>query len=387
MTDPFEIVVSGHLCIDLIPQMSNVAPAALATSGKLFEVGAMQMSTGGCVSNTGLALQRLGVRTGLMAVVGDDLLGQATRALLAERDPALCDLITVQSGEPSSYSVVLTPGGADRTFLHCTGTNSTFNAESVAYDLLDGVKIFHLGYPPLLPGLVANTGEGLRTIFERVKTSGIVTSMDMVVPDPHSDMGRADWRAILRATLPFVDVFLPSIDEIRFMLRPEEAQAAQNTANEIPVWFSKNYLRDLADELLAMGVAVAGFKLGAYGMYLKTAQVDRFASFKNLALDMSQWAQTEHWQPAFQVEVRGTTGAGDSAYAGFLTALLHRQSPEDALRWACALGACNVEAADSTSGVQTLPATLDRLRNGWPERSNSFNDNFGEKKSAYAGTT
>ena len=379
MVDPFEIVVSGHLCIDLIPHMSNVAPADLATAGKLFEVGAMQMSTGGCVSNTGLTLQRLGIRTGLMAVVGDDLLGQATRALLAKRDPALCALITVQGGQPSSYSVVLTPGGADRTFLHCTGTNITFNADSVAYDLLSGVKIFHLGYPPLLPGLVANTGEGLRTIFERVKVSGIVTSMDMVVPDPHSDMGRADWRAILHATLPFVDVFLPSIDEICFMLRPEKIQPAPTMPDAIPVWFSRNYLSDLADELLDMGAAVVGFKLGAYGMYLKTAQADRFGSFKSIELDVTQWAQNESWQPAFQVEVRGTTGAGDSAYAGFLTALLHHQPPQNALRWACAVGACNVEAADSTSGVQTLEATLERLRNGWPERSNlltGFSDNF-----------
>lgn len=361
MADPFEIVVSGHLCIDLHPQMSNVAPADLATAGKLFEVGAMGMSTGGCVSNTGLTLHKLGVRTGLMAVVGDDLLGQATRSLLAEHDPALSRLITVQSGQPSSYSVVLTPGNADRTFLHCTGTNSTFSADSIAYELLAGLKIFHLGYPPLLPGLVANEGAGLRTIFQRVKAMGIATSLDMVMIDPNSEMGRANWRAILRETLPFVDVFLPSIDEIRFMLRRDEA---------IPdgAWFSADYLRGLADELLAMGVAVAGFKLGEHGMYLKSAPSERFESLRTIGLDAEAWAAVERWQPAYQVEVRGTTGAGDSAYAGFLTALLHRQSPADTLRWACAVGACNVEAVDSFSGVQTLEATLARLQDGWPER-------------------
>ncbi len=360
MVDPFEIVVSGHLCIDLHPHMSNVAPADLVRAGKLFEVGAMGMSVGGCVANTGLSLHRLGVRTGLMAVVGDDLLGQATQSLLAEYDTALCRLISVQSGQPSSYSVVLTPGGTDRTFLHCTGTNSTFNADSIAYALLDGVKMFHLGYPPLLPGLIAHQGEGLRTIFERVKASGVVTSMDMVVVDPSSDPGRADWRAILRATLPFVDVFLPSIDEIRFMLRPTETLAEG-------AWLSARYLRELADELLEMGVAVAGFKLGAHGLYLKTASSARFAALQTLGLDVTQWANIERWQPAFQVEVRGTTGAGDAAYAGFLTALLHKQGPLDALRWACAVGACNVEAADSNSGVQSLEATLARLHVGWLE--------------------
>lgn len=366
MADPFEIVVSGHLCIDLHPEMANVAPSALAAAGKLFEVGAMGMSTGGCVSNTGLTLYKLGVHAGLMAVVGDDLLGQATRTLLAERDPVLADLVRVQSGQPSSYSVVLTPQGADRTFLHCTGTNSTFSAQSITYDLLGGVKIFHLGYPPLLPGLVANHGAGLQAIFKRVREAGIITSMDMVMVDPFSEMGRANWRSILAATLPYVDVFLPSIDEIRFMLRPDEPPTISGA---FPYWARIGYLRGLADELLAMGSAIAGFKLGSYGLYFRTASAERLNSLAGLGLDTTAWAQTECYQPAFQVEVRGTTGAGDSAYAGFLAALLHGQSPTEAARWACAVGACNVEAADSTSGIQTLAATLDRLHSGWPERA------------------
>jgi len=49
------------------------------------------------------------------------------------------------------------------------------------------------------------------------------------------------------------------------------------------------------------------------------------------------------WQPAFLVEVRGTTGAATSAYAGFLTALLI-SNPRLMRCVGLALGACNVEA-------------------------------------------
>ncbi len=127
-------------------------------------------------------------------------------------------------------------------------------------------------------------------------------------------------------------------------------------------------MRELADELLSMGAPLVGFKLGRLGMYLKTGPASRFEHLARLGLRAEEWADGEFWQPAFQVEVKGTTGAGDSAYAGFLTALLHRQTPAEALRWACATGACNVEAVDSNSGVQPLPAILARLVAGWPNR-------------------
>jgi len=359
MAQPFEIVVSGHLCIDLIPQMPNVPRGALANPGKLFEVGKLDMSTGGPVSNTGLSLQQLGVRTGLMACVGGDWLGQATIDLLRQRDPALCDLITVYPDQTSSYSIVLAPGGSDRTFLHCTGTNSTFNAESVVYGLLRGVKIFHLGYPPLLPRLVENDGSELARIYRRVKAMDVITSLDMAVPDPGSATGRANWRKILQNTLPFVDVFIPSIEEILFMLR--RADLDRWGGNPFP-HLSLEYLHTLAGELLAMGTPVVGFKLGEYGIYLRTGDQ---AAVARLKLDVTKWANGAWYQPTFAVNVRTTLGAGDAAYAGFLTALLHQQGPVEALRWACATGACSAEAVDSVSGVQDLESMRNRLAAGW----------------------
>ncbi|HLY29174.1 MAG TPA: carbohydrate kinase family protein, partial [Aggregatilineales bacterium] len=89
---------------------------------------------------------------------------------------------------------------------------------------------------------------------------------------------------------------------------------------------------------------------------------------KTLVLDAGAWANMAYWQPAFQVEVAGTTGAGDAAYAGFLCALLNGATPDAALRLASAVGACCVEAVDATSGIRSREDIRTRLGAGWPIR-------------------
>ena len=365
MQNSLEVIVCGHLCLDLFPHMENVSAKAMLVPGQLLEIGPLKYSTGGPVSNTGLALHRLGVKAGLMATVGDDLIGQTILDALKANDPSLTQYISVKHGQAGSYSLVLSLERSDRTFLHCTGTNSTYGSDDIDYASLANAKIFHFGYPPLLPGFVKNNGQGLTEVFQRAKATGIATSLDMTLPDPHSDTGRADWRYILTRTLPYVDIFLPTIDEILYMLRRDDYERWHGHILEN---VSTAYLSDLTGELLDMGAVIAGIKLGQMGLYLKTGAARQFDRLKTLPLDISAWANVEHWQAAFQVEVVGTTGAGDSAYAGFLASLLRGFGPEDALRWACAVGACNVEAADSISGVRTWQETEQRLAAGWPLR-------------------
>jgi sugar/nucleoside kinase (ribokinase family) len=133
-------------------------------------------------------------------------------------------------------------------------------------------------------------------------------------------------------------------------------------------------LCELADELLAMGVVITGFKLGEMGMYLRTGKAELFKRLTRLNIDAQTWANQELWIPAFEVNVKGTTGAGDSAYAGFLAALLKNCTPLEALRWACAVGACNVEAPDATSGIKTWAETEARLAADWATRSERLPD-------------
>ncbi len=363
-----DIIVSGHLCLDLIPRMEHVPLSSLSSPGRLFEVGAMDVSTGGAVSNTGLALHRLGVSVRLMATVGGDMLGRATVEFLNARDPALSQLITVQPELSSSYTIVLAPQKVDRIFLHANGPNAVFGIANIDFSLIAQAKIFHLGYPTLLPRLIADEGAELEELYRRAKSAGVLTSMDLTLPDPNSQSGQADWPTILRRTLPYVDVFVPSIEEILFMLRRADYDAWRG---DILAHLSADYLDTLATDLLEMGPAIVGFKLGALGFYVRGSRPSRLNRLVlnrlvRLPLRAEAWANARAWHPAFQVHVVGTTGAGDSAYAGFLAALLRGMGPQDAIRWACAVGACNVEAADATSGVRTWDETQARLDAGWP---------------------
>ena len=361
-----DIIVSGHLCLDLLPRMAHVPLAALSSPGRLFEVGALDYATGGSVSNTGLALRQLGLNVRLMALVGEDLIGQAVISLLRARDAALTEQIIAQPGYPTSYTIVLAPERVDRIFLHCTGTNDVFGAANVDFALLPQARLFHLGYPPLLPQLYAEDGTQLETIYRQAYATGVITSLDMALPDPDGPSGQADWVRIFERTLPYLDIFLPSIEEIIYALRKPDFLAWRGNLKS---FLTAQYLSHLADEILAGGAAVVGFKLGELGLYLKTGRRDRLERLRRLGIAPDEWADREIYAPAFEVEVVGTTGAGDSAYAGFLAAALRGLSPEEAVRWSCAVGACNVEAADATSGVRTWEATSARLAAGWNTRT------------------
>jgi sugar/nucleoside kinase (ribokinase family) len=364
-SSPADVIVTGHLCLDLHPDMAQVPLQALNMPGSLAECGPLGLSGGGAVPNVGLSLHRLGVNVRLMAAVGDDLIGHAIIDLLNARSPELTRSIAVRPGEQSSYSIVLAPLRSDRIFLHFPGNNTTFGLPDIDFDIVAQAKHFHLGYPTILPRLMASDGAEMAEIFRRAKATSVTTSLDMTLPDPLSPSGRADWRAILRSALPYVDVFVPSIEEILFMLRRADFDAWRGKVLE---HIDAAYLSDLAAELLDMGAAVAGFKLGESGMFLQTGPLDRFAAFGRSPIRTDEWANQQLWHPAFQVSVEGTTGAGDSAYAGLITALLRGLSPEDAIRHACAVGACNVETADSSAGVRSWDETTTRIRAGWSTR-------------------
>jgi sugar/nucleoside kinase (ribokinase family) len=176
----------------------------------------------------------------------------------------------------------------------------------------------------------------------------------MALPDPSSAAGRADWVTILKSTLPYVDVFLPSIEEILYMLRRktyDELSQAAGGGSFLPR-IAPGLLSDLSQELLEMGVKIAVLKLGDRGLYMRTA-------------DLAAWSDREFWAPCFKADLVGTTGAGDATIAGFLSALLRDMSPQAALTAAVAVGGCNVEAADALSGIRPWDETLRRVAGGW----------------------
>jgi sugar/nucleoside kinase (ribokinase family) len=364
-----DVIAAGHLCVDIIPQITDVATAAsehFLAPGRLTEVGGAVLSTGGAVSNTGLALHKLGLKVRLVARLGDDLIGKLTREIIQAIHPALVEELTTGHGEPSSYTVVISPPGIDRTFLHCPGTNNTFGPEDLAPALLAQARHLHFGYPPLMRRMFTSGGEELAAILRAAKDQGLSTSLDMSMPDPTRPSGKADWPAILARALPYVDAFLPSGEELVYMLRRARYDALARQVGPAGMLdaLSPAEIGELAAEALALGARLVGLKLGHRGFYLRTA-----APLGNLGRggprDPSAWAGRELWAPCFKVQVVSTLGSGDATIAGFLAGMLRGQGPEEAITSAVAVGACNVEAADATSGIRPWEETQQRIAQGW----------------------
>jgi sugar/nucleoside kinase (ribokinase family) len=365
-----DAIVAGHLCLDIIPQFLAALGndlAAYLNPGHLLEVGPATLSTGGTVSNAGINLHRLGIHTYLMGKIGDDALGKVILEIVNRYDVELARGMIVVPGESSSYTVVVDPPGVDRVFLHYPGANHTFGVDDIRYELLAGVRLFHFGYPPLMSRMYAGGGQELAEIFRRAREAGVSTSLDLSMPDLSGPSGQANWQLILARTLPYVHLFVPSVQELLFMLRRDrfEQLTAQAGAANVLGTVAVEEIVSLADEALTMGAKIVLLKLGTRGAYLRTAQ-NLSALGRGAPTNLVAWTDRQLWAPCFRPEaVRSTVGTGDAAIAGFLAALLRDAPPSMALSVAAAAGACCVEEPGALNGVRSWEATLARIDAGW----------------------
>jgi sugar/nucleoside kinase (ribokinase family) len=319
-------VVAGHLCVDLIPQLDQ---APDAEPGQLTSVGPLRLQPGGCVANTGGDLAALGAAVTVVGDAGDDELGATLVRMLAARGLPT-DRIRLVPGRSTSYSIVVQPPGADRSFWHHVGANAHFDGSSLEFS---GAALLHVGYPPLLPALYAAGGAALERLLVRARAAGLTTSLDLAVLDPLSEATREDWPALLDRVLPLVDVLTPSVDDVRSLL-------GWKVAGDLDA------VRRTAARLADLGPAVVLLTAGAAGLVLRTADPERLAAagevFDGDPRRQAEWSRQDRAVTALPVPVRTTVGTGDAATAGLLYGLLADLGPADSLRLAARAAAVRV---------------------------------------------
>jgi len=371
MSRAYDIMVAGHLCIDIIPRFSDTGATKIEQimrPGKLVNVEDATVSTGGPVSNTGINMKTLGSKVCFCACVGDDVLGRLTTDTLRQSGNA--DGIHVIGGAASSYTVVVAPPGIDRIFLHNPGTNNLFSADDLDSDLISRCRHFHFGYPPLMTRMFEDTGRQLQRVFRIAKDAGATTSCDMTLPDPSSASGKVAWRKILENILPYVDIYVPSVEETLYMLEPEKflKMKKQYDNAELIDFITPQQYSQIADKILDMGSKIVALKSGYRGFYIKTSSKESFDSMGTARPgDGDNWAGRQLWVPAFKVEKFGSaTGSGDSSIAGFLSAFLRGLSIEQALKYAVCCGLQNVKMLDAVSGIKSWDETTAMLKDDMP---------------------
>jgi len=368
---PKRIISAGHICLDITPVFdpnTNASLGELLSPGKLVHMEPAEVYTGGSVANTGLALKVLGADVSLAAKVGRDPFGDIMEDLLDKYGTA--DGLIRDEGSTTSYSVVIAPPGVDRIFLHHPGANDSFASADITDEMLAGAALLHFGYPPLMRRMYENGGAELKDLFRRAKALGVATSLDLAAVDAQSEAGQVDWAALLRRVLPYVDFFVPSAEELCFMIdRPRfeewSARAAGRALTD--VLDVERDVAPLVKTLMGWGAKVVLIKCGAPGMYCRTADVETLKTVgAKVELDAQAWAGCDCYAPSFRAaRVLSGTGAGDTSIAAFLASVLEGCGPEQCVNRALATGACCVEAYDALGGLRPLDELDRRIAAGW----------------------
>lgn len=366
-----KVVVAGHICLDITPVFPEKKVDQLSdilSPGKLIQMGAADVHTGGCVANTGLAMKLLGADVTLMCKLGKDAFGQMVMNILMDHH-VTCSVIRAEK-ESTSYSVVLAVPGIDRIFLHNPGANNTFTAKEISKKVLEETALFHFGYPTLMQSMYENDGEELLNVLKCARESGCATSLDMAAVDPNSEAGAADWEKILEKTLPYVDFFVPSIEELCYMLDKERFAEWQKRAagrDITEVLDIEKDVKPLARQCMDFGVKVLLIKCGAPGMYYCTADKLALRQISSrVELNVDDWADREGFEKSYVPEkILSGTGAGDTSIAAFLTAMLDGYPFKRVLQLAAGTGASCVAAYDALSGLKSFEELEEKIDAGW----------------------
>ncbi len=277
--------------------------------GKLVLFDQLELHTGGCANNTAIALSRLGVPTRALGMVGRDAFGDFVLQRLTEAGVDTEGMIRTDAN--TSFTFVMVGSDSERTFFHTIGANAELTAADVRRDLIEDAKVLHVAGTFLMPGF---DGAPTAELLLWAQARGIITALDTTWDSSGL------WLDTVGEALPYVDYFLPSVDEARAMVGRED-------------------VADVAQALLDLGVGTVALKMGAEGSHIQNAD-------------------TTIRIPALTVDAVDTTGAGDSYVGGFLAGQAMGWDLERCGRLGSATGAACVTAIGTTPGLRSLDETL-----------------------------
>lgn len=345
MSWQYDVVVAGYLCVDMVPEFPKHEPVTsisnLLKPGRLIEIDGVDFSLGGVVANTGMAMNRFNRKVFLNGLVGNDLIGKMARDWFEKY--GLSEGIKTTDRARTAFGIVIAPPGVDRIFLESPGCSKIFDIDFVDFGAISRCRLFHFGYPPLLRQFYRDDGKQLWLMFSRIQEMGVVTSLDFSLPDSHSESGKQDWPEIMQRVLPFTDIFVPSLEEVLQIMRPDEYKRISSAAGSpdiidvVPI----ATIREIGRTIIDCGVKIVLIKAGHRGLYLLAGDVSSLNRKAGFDLSAAGWNDRELWCNAYVADpakVKNATGAGDTAVAAFLSAILDGKDPDVAIKYASNAG-------------------------------------------------
>lgn len=299
----FDIACVGILVADAIAKPVEKIPS----KGKLELVDTLGLYTGGCACSAAIDMAIIGRDVSIIGKIGNDGFGMFMKNSLEQKGVRTSGLIVDPDGATSASLVIVTPDG-ERSFIHCTGSNGTLVESDIPYDEISEAKIVFVAGTMLMPMF---DGEQCAIFLKKCKEMGKITVLDTA----WDSKGR--WMDVLRPCMPYIDYFLPSIEE----------------AIELS---GKTEPEEIADTFLAAGPHTVVIKTGKNGCFIKTKSGEKYTI------------------PTYtRIKAVDTTGAGDSFCAGFLSALVKGKSLPECGKFANAVGTHCVMAKGASTGIKS----------------------------------
>lgn len=292
----------GILVADIIAPVE-----AMPGKGELARVESVTAHNGGNAMTAAINLCKMGVDSRMIGKVGNDLFGDFLRERL-EANGVSAKGVSVDPTTQTSVSVVLLEKG-ERSFLHCTGTNATFSIDDVDWSIIEECDLVFVTGSFLMDKF---DGEQTVEFLKKCKKMGKTTFLDVCWD------AKGRWGELIDGALPYLDFFMPSIDEAR------EIAGGLDDPDEIASLFMKKGAKNVI------------IKLGSRGSYLR----------------LSGEEQGRVYPSVKGVTVVDTTGAGDSFCSGFLASYARGCTPDECMKFANAVGSLCVTAKGATTGIR-----------------------------------
>ena len=309
-----DAAIFGLIVADLIASPLKLRPPP--PPGWLTRIDTIELTTGGNVCNTGVAMAKLGMKVAAAGMVGNDILGAALIDRLKQAGMDV-EFVFADSRAQTSATVVAVEPGGERCFFHVLGATRLLDADALrrCFPLFARSAVVQIGYFGLLPNLI----DDLPALLAELRTAAPRTKIAFDTVNPPAEA------RLLDPILPHLDIFCPSRTEAQ-ALTGESDPAAMVAA------FRKR----------AKPQALIGIKLDVEGCLLDDGE-------------------NSIQCPAYKIECVDTTGAGDSWFGGLLVGLKKGMPLEQAGRFANRVAADCCTALGASAGIRTFDDTLARI--------------------------
>ncbi|MEM7441759.1 MAG: sugar kinase [Pseudomonadota bacterium] len=305
----YDVSSIGFYVLDILGRPVTRIPEG----GRADFIEEITMTVAGTAGATAVSCAIHGLSTQAVTTVGEDEMGDFLVAKM-EAFGVDCSMVRRDGSVQTSATILPVRPNGERPALHVPGTAATFTVADEDVEAALDASIVHIGGTGLLR---AFDGAPTLELYKRAKALGRTTTFDLIQANPETV-------ELVIPLLPYIDYFIPSIDEA--------AEMSGETDPEAVTAFFK-----------AKGVKNCILTLAEEGVYIAPEGEDAFRL------------------PAFEVAVSDTTGCGDNFTAGMIVGLSKGWDLSQSARFANAVAAQVAMGLGSVGKLQSFDKTIEMM--------------------------